>query len=304
MKYKIFIDGSEGTTGLRIADRIAGRREFEPIRLPEELRKNEKARREAINSSDVTILCLPDAAAREAVRLAENERVKIIDASSAHRTESGWVYGFAELSEKRRAEIAAAKRVANPGCHASGFIAITAPLVRAGAIDRSARTVCFSLTGYSGGGKKMIAGYEAADRPAEYCGGRLYGLDQRHKHLNEMTKETGLEHPPTFCPVVEPFYSGMAVTVAVGGHTPDEIYEILSAHYADSKLIGVARADGFLSAAALSGFDDMKIYVGGADGRVTATAVFDNLGKGASGAAIQNMNIMLGVAETTGLITE
>ena len=302
---KVFIDGSAGTTGLRIHDRLSSREGLELIKLPEEKRKDAAARREALNAADIVFLCLPDAAAVEAVAMIDNPNTAVIDTSTAHRTASGWTYGFPELW--RREEIAASKRIANPGCHASGFVALVAPLVKAGVLSPDAALSCFSLTGYSGGGKKMIAEYEAADRDALYGAPRQYALSQSHKHLPEMTAITGMTTLPAFCPVVGDFYSGMEVTVPVfardlkaGVAEIREIYHTLyrtkMVHYEDSCDEG-----GFLSASRFSMRDDMEIRVEGNDERVLLIARFDNLGKGASGAAIQNMNILLGLDETTGL---
>ncbi len=304
---KVFIDGSAGTTGLRIVDRLSGRDDISLIKLPEELRKDTSARKDAINEADVVFLCLPDAAAIEAVSLVENNNVKIIDTSTAHRTADGWTYGFPELKGQRE-RVASSKRIANPGCHASGFVALVAPLVQAGIIASSARLSCFSLTGYSGGGKKMIADYEADDRKSLLSAPRQYGLTQQHKHLKEMVYVCGLDNAPAFCPIVGDFYSGMEVTVPlfktdING-TVAVIKDVYSKYYAKG-LVRYSEADdgdGMLSAAALSGRDDMEITVKGNDERILLTARFDNLGKGASGAAIQNMNILLGINESEGLI--
>ncbi len=301
----VFIDGSAGTTGLRIHERLAGRRDLQFITLTEENRKDTAARREALNSADIAFLCLPDAAAIEAVALVDNPRTAIIDTSTAHRTAEGWTYGFPELTGTEA--IARSRRIANPGCHASGFVALVAPLVKAGILASDARLTCFSLTGYSGGGKQMIAAYEAPDRDPLLGAPRQYGLTQQHKHLPEMAAVCGLTYDPVFCPIVGDFYSGMEVTVPLfaadlNGTVADiiaayrEQYTGRLVHY-DEK----ADEDGFLSAAAFSGRDDMQLTVTGNGDRVLLTARFDNLGKGASGAAIQNMNILLGVDQTTGL---
>lgn len=303
---KVFIDGSAGTTGLRIADRLAARQDLSLIRLPEELRKSADARADAIHSADIVFLCLPDAAAVEAVALAGDSGAKIIDTSTAHRTAPGWVYGFPELTGQRE-RILQSSRIANPGCHASGFVALVAPLVQQGMIHKDAHLSCFSLTGYSGGGKKMIAEYESPERSPLLKGTRQYGLTQQHKHLKEMAAVCGLDSAPVFCPVVADFYSGMEVTVPLfGGDIKGTVEDVKKAYqdyytgglvrYADS-----ADPDGMLSAAAFSGRDDMTVSVFGNGDRMILTARFDNLGKGASGAAIQNMNILLGVDEATGL---
>jgi N-acetyl-gamma-glutamyl-phosphate reductase len=303
---KIFIDGSAGTTGLRIYERLADRADLELIILSDELRKDTNARREAINSADIAFLCLPDAAAIEAVSLVENDTTAIIDTSTAHRTSDGWTYGFPELRGQRE-KIAVSKRIANPGCHATGFIALVAPLVQAGVISEDALLSAFSLTGYSGGGKKMIAEYESEGRDALLDAPRQYGLSQSHKHLPEMAKVCGIKNAPVFCPIVGDFYSGMEVTVPlfasqIGG-TLDDIRRIYAEYYTKG-LVSYAESDegGFLSAGALSGRDDLKISAYGNADRIILTARFDNLGKGASGAAIQNMNILLGVDEKTGLV--
>ena len=303
---KIFIDGSAGTTGLRIRERLANREGIEILVLPEELRKDVEARRVALNSADIAFLCLPDAAAIEAVGLVDNDHTAIIDTSTAHRTADGWTYGFPELVGADT--IKQSKRIANPGCHASGFVALVAPLVKAGIIPADAKLTCFSLTGYSGGGKPMIAAYEAEDRDPLLGAPRQYGLAQKHKHLPEMAKVCGLTYDPVFCPIVGDFYSGMEVTVMLHG---DEIHgdvEAIKNAYRQAyvgtmvKLCVETDESGFLSAAAYSGRDDMEITVNGNEERIILTARFDNLGKGASGAAIQNMNILLGCDPTTGLV--
>ena len=301
---KIFIDGSAGTTGLRIRERLADRRDIELITLSEERRKDLSARSDALNSADVAFLCLPDAAAKEAVSLIESG-VAVIDTSTAHRTAEGWTYGFPELTGQRE-KIAASRRVANPGCHASGFIVLVEPLVRAGLLDPSAALTCFSLTGYSGGGKSMIADYESPDRPEALSSPRQYGLTQSHKHLPEMAKICGLSTAPVFCPIVADFYSGMEVTVPVFAGdvrgTADDIRAVYAERYRGPVVTAAEPPEGMLAANALSGLDSMQVMVTGNDERILLVSVFDNLGKGASGAAVQNMNIILGIDETTGLI--
>ena len=304
---KVFIDGSAGTTGLRIKDRLACRSDIELITLTEELRKDAAARRAALNEADVAFLCLPDAAAIEAVAMIDNKNTAVIDTSTAHRTAKGWAYGFPELAG-RRAEIAASKRIANPGCHASGFVALIAPLVRAGLLSPDAVLTAFSLTGYSGGGKKMIAEYEAADRDACLGAPRQYGLTQSHKHLPEMKAICGLTKAPLFSPIVADYYAGMEVTVPLFADmvkgTPADIAAVYSEVYAEGLVR--YRADmsecSMLCGAAFAGRDDMEVGVLGNDERILLVSRFDNLGKGASGAAIQNMNILLGVKEDTGLV--
>ena len=303
---KVFIDGSAGTTGIRIEDRLSARQDIQLIRLPEELRKDPAMRKEALHSADIAFLCLPDAAAMEAVALAEGAKVKIIDTSTAHRTDPAWAYGFPELAGQRE-KIMASGRIANPGCHASGFVALVAPLVSSGILPKDVALTCFSLTGYSGGGKKMIAEYESAERSPLLKGPRQYALTQQHKHLKEMVALCGIENAPIFCPIVADFYSGMEVTVPVFSMDIKGGIDDIRALYASYYHNGLVRycdepdPDGKLSAAAFSGRDDMCLSVHGNEDRIILTARFDNLGKGASGAAIQNMNILLGIDETTGL---
>ena len=302
---KVFIDGSAGTTGLRIYERLGSRTDLELMILPDELRKDPAARAEMLHAADIAFLCLPDQAAKEAVALAGDADTAIIDTSTAHRTNPAWTYGFPELVGKDA--VAASKRIANPGCHASGFVALVAPLVKAGILKADANLSCFSLTGYSGGGKNMIADYESADRNPLLKGPRQYGLTQAHKHLPEMVKLCALNNAPAFCPVVGDFYSGMEVTVPVfaadlkGGM--EDIKNLYKSCYAGGlvKFTDETDPDGMLSAAAFSGRDDMTVSVYGNDDRIILVSRFDNLGKGASGAAIQNMNIILGIDESTGL---
>ena len=303
---KVFIDGSAGTTGLRIRERLAERQDLEVVALPEETRKDPAARKAAIESADVAFLCLPDAAAIEAVELAGDASTVIIDTSTAHRTNDAWAYGFPEL-EGQRAKIAASKRIANPGCHASGFIALVEPLVRNGILPAEAALTAFSLTGYSGGGKKMIADYETASTPL-HLGGRQYALGQTHKHLPEMVKVCGLSKAPVFSPIVVPHHSGMEVTVPLFADQVRGSLEAIRACYRAYSASGLVKfaedssEGGFLSSAALSGRDDLEVSAYGNDDRIILVARFDNLGKGASGAAIQNMNIVLGCDEATGLV--
>ncbi len=303
----VFIDGSAGTTGLRIYDRLSARDDISLIKLPEELRKDDNARADAINSADIVFLCLPDDAARQAVTFVKNDKTAIIDTSTAHRTNDDWIYGFPELTGIRE-QIINSKRIANPGCHASGFIALVKPLIEAGVLGAQAALSCFSLTGYSGGGKKMIADYESTEKSALLKAPRQYGLTQQHKHLKEMQVITGIKTAPAFCPIVADFYSGMEVTVTLFNQdikaTIDDIKAIYKNYYT-GKLVHLddgADEGGFLSAAALSGKDDMQLCVFGNEDRIILVARYDNLGKGASGAAIQNMNILMGVDETTGLV--
>lgn len=302
---KIFIDGGAGATGLNIAERLSTRKDINLLTLPESERKDILARKKALNEADVAILCLPDAAAEEAVTLIENERTVVIDTSTAHRTAEGWTYGFSELIGKDK--IAAAKRIANPGCHASGFIALIRPLVKSGLLDKGELLTAFSLTGYTGGGKKMIAEYEGTGRDALLDAPRQYGLGQRHKHLPEMKAICGLEFAPCFCPIVGDFPRGMEVTVPlflsqIKGTKADiiaayeSVYTGKVVRYKES-----ADESGFMSASKIAGRDGMEISVSGDDERILLVARFDNLGKGAGGAAIQNLNIVLGADETEGL---
>ena len=309
MKPIVYIDGKEGTTGLQIYDRIGARDDITLLLIDEDKRKDPVERQKLMNAADLVFLCLPDVAAREAVTLVTNSATRIIDASTAHRTSPGWDYGFAELSPRHRAAIQASRRVANPGCHASGFIAIVYPLVACGLLPPDALLSCHSITGYSGGGKKMIAQYEAPDRPAELDSPRQYGLSQTHKHLPEMQKLCGLAYAPIFNPIVADFYKGMAVSVPlhsawVGGRSAEEVRQALAAHYEGQALVHVAPevvCDGMLASNPLAGTNEMELCVCGNAERMTVVARFDNLGKGASGAAVQNMNLMLGFAEKAGL---
>ena len=303
---KIFIDGSAGTTGLRIYERLSERKDLELMILPDELRKDAAARAEMLNKSDISFLCLPDQAAVEAVSLIENPSTVVIDTSTAHRTADGWTYGMPELSGLRD-QIKTATRIANPGCHASGFIALVRPLVELGIIPKDSALSCFSLTGYSGGGKKMIAEYEAQDRDPLYDAPRIYALGQAHKHLPEMAKVCGLVKAPVFSPIVASYYSGMEVSVSLTRDMISCTLEDIKTAYRDYYKSGLIRYDdstegGLISAAAFSGRDDMVVAAFGNDERVTLISRFDNLGKGASGAAIQNMNIRLGLDEAEGLV--
>ncbi len=299
--YKVFIDGREGTTGLRIFDRIKERDDISLIILPEEKRKDPDARREAINSSDITILCLPDAASVESVSLCDNENTVIIDASTAHRTNPDWTYGFPEVyADDGYDRVSNAKRIAVPGCHASGFIALVKPLVDKGIINSDATLVCNSLTGYSGGGKKMIAQYESDEIDPLLCAPRVYGISQSHKHLKEMKHVCSLDSAPLFTPIVSDFYSGMLVTVClaksdINGGIEDikriyrELYTTEIVKYADR-----IDEEGFISAAGVSGLDCMLVSVCGNEDRIMLTALYDNLGKGASGAAVECLNLVTG----------
>lgn len=308
MKTKVFIDGRAGTTGLRIEERLSNRDDIELISLPEELRKDSEARREILNRADVAFLCLPDAAAREAVSMITNDRTVIIDASTAHRTSPDWAYGFPELSAEHEEKIKAGRRIAVPGCHASGFIALVYPLIKAGILPADAILSAHSITGYSGGGKSMIADYEAEERSPLLGAPRQYGIAQAHKHLPEMVKIAGLKRAPVFSPIVADFYSGMEVTVPIckeqltfGGI--DDIKSIYRTAYNTDIIKFRESADegGFLSAGALSGKDTMEILTYGNDERIILVARYDNLGKGASGAAVECLNIKLGCDKARGL---
>lgn len=303
---KVFIDGSAGTTGLRIYERLSERSDIEFLKLSEKLRKNDDARREMLNLADIVFLCLPDAAAIDAVGMLENKNTAVIDTSTAHRTDDGWTYGFPELRGLRD-KIKTSKRIANPGCHASGVVALLSPLREAGIIASDLSLSCFSLTGYSGGGKKMIAEYEDKERDVLLDAPRMYALGQTHKHLKEIVKLSDLSKAPAFCPIVAPFYSGMEVTIPlhksdIGGSIED-IKNIYRNYYKNGlvRFSEEDRENGFMSAGSFSGRDDMEISVCGNEDRILLVSRFDNLGKGASGAAIQNMNILLGADETEGL---
>lgn len=300
----VFIDGSAGTTGLRIRERLADRKDLTVLTLPEELRKDVSAREDMLNSVDVAFLCLPDAAAVEAVSLIENDHTAVIDTSTAHRINDAWAYGFAELSAAHRQTIKGSKRIANPGCHASGFISGVYPLVSHGVIPKDFPLTAYSLTGYSGGGKKLIAEYEDGNRDIRHESHRIYGTNLQHKHLPEMRKICGLTREPVFSPILGDFYAGMATSVLLPGFDAKLVWQCLSDHYAGETIVTVAPFGGDESvvyASTLAGKDTMRIQVTGHENQAMVTAIFDNLGKGASGAAIQNMNILLGLEETTGL---
>lgn len=310
MKTRIYIDGQVGTTGLQIYDRIGNRDDLELLRIEEEKRHDSAARKKFLNSADIVFLCLPDEGAREAVALIENPSVRVIDASTAHRTDEGWTYGFPELSKTQRSAIAAGKRIANPGCHATGFLSCAAPLVAMGILPRDYPLGCYSLTGYSGGGKKMIAEYSSAERKASLSAAGIYSLGLRHKHLPEMQKYSGLDFPPVFHPVVDDFIQGMATSILLqnrllpGAPCAEQICEKMAEYYRDEYFVRVRPFEavpGTLYANQLAGTNYLELIVCGNETQTSITALFDNLGKGASGAAVQNMNIMLGLPENTGL---
>lgn len=306
----VFIDGKEGTTGLQIFDRLGSRPDVKIITLPDELRKDISARREAINSSDVTFLCLPDGAATEAVALA-NDSVKIIDASTAHRTSPEWVYGFAELSPEARKKIAFSNRIANPGCYASGFISLVYPLIKGKVAAADYPFVCHAVSGYSGAGKKGIAQYEDKARVREFDTPRLYALTLSHKHIPEMVSVCGLTRKPIFNPYVCDYYAGMTVNVPLfielldKKYSVDDLRKYYADFYADSNFISVAEkgeGGGYIAANSLTGTNKMKLFINGNEGQLLLSSTFDNLGKGASGAAVQNMNIAFGLPENAYLI--
>ena len=314
MAVKVYIDGQEGTTGLKILERFEGRNDIELLKIDGEKRKDPAERKRLINSADFVFLCLPDAAAREAASFGENNHVRIIDASTAHRTDPGWAYGFPELSPEHREKIRNSKRVANPGCYASGFISICYPLVKAGVLPQFYPVFAYATSGYSGAGKKAIAAYESDDKPEELLSPRQYALDMNHKHLPEMQKISGLAYKPMFNPIVDNYYSGMVVSIPLQGRllqkrfTPEQIRDVLYDNYKDSNFVEVKPAgsecvpDGFLTSNGLSGTNRMEIYVFGDNDQMLLCSRLDNLGKGASGAAVQCLNIMMGIDETTGLI--
>ena len=309
MKPKVYIDGKDGTTGLQIYDRLSVRSDIDLLLIDEEKRKDPAERKKLMDAADIVFLCLPDAAAVEAVGLVESPNTRIIDASTAHRTNPSWDYGFPELSAAHRAAIQNSKRVANPGCHATGFISVVYPLVAMGLISKDTCLSAFSLTGYSGGGKKMIAQYESLDKETALFAPCPYGMGQTHKHLPEMQKVCGLDNKPVFTLIVDDYYKGMATTVPLhmsqmqGVSTLAEVRQKLADYYAGQTLVHVADTTDTakLYANAQAGKDTLILYAAGNDEQFTITALFDNLGKGASGAAVQNMNLMLGFEETTGL---
>lgn len=311
---KIFIDGKEGTTGLKIFERFKTRSDIEILQIDEDKRKNPEEKAKVINSSDYTFLCLPDEAAIESVKLCTNPNTKIIDASTAHRTNPEWAYGFPELSKEFREKIISSKRVAVPGCYASGFIALGFPLVQSGIMPKDYPVLIHAVSGYSGAGKKGIAQYENPERNEEFDSPRLYALTQNHKHLKEMKKIVGLDFEPIFNPYVCDYYRGMSVTVGLHSRllskkvTAKDVWKMMSEHYKDSYFVKVEPFMGegvlqepFIAANTLQNTNKMQIFVYGNDERIMLTSRFDNLGKGASGAAVQCLNIMMGLDEKLGL---
>lgn len=307
---KVFIDGKDGTTGLKIFKRFENRNDIELLLIDSDKRKDAKERARLINESDITFLCLPDAASIEAVSLVENDNTKIIDTSTAHRTLSDWAYGFAELSREHREKIESSNRIAVPGCYASGFNSIVYPLVHSGFIDKDYDIVCYALSGYTGAGKKGIAQYEDSSRDAELDSPRLYALTQEHKHLKEMKAISGLSKKPIFSPIICDYPQGMVVSVPLytdrmsKKYTIQDIYEMFAEHYGNSDIVKVRRpgyTQGMIGSNRFANRDDMEIEINGNEDRILITSRFDNLGKGASGAAIQCMNIAMGIDEKTGL---
>jgi N-acetyl-gamma-glutamyl-phosphate reductase len=313
MTYAVFVDGQEGTTGLRIHEYLAARRDIEVLRIDADKRKDPAERARLLNAADVAFLCLPDAASREAAAMITNPNTCLIDASTAHRTVPGWTYGLPELRAGQRDAIRQAKRIANPGCHATAFILALRPLVDAGLLDAQALISATSITGYSGGGKSMIAQYEAGG-DAKLSSPRPYALGLKHKHLPEMMACTGLQNAPVFMPIVGNFYKGLAVTVPLHlsqlreGTTPEQVQQALQAHYAGERFIRVmplrdaaTLEEGFFDVQGCNDTNRVDLFVFGSDSQILVMARLDNLGKGASGAAVQAMNVHLGVDEGLGL---
>ena len=308
---KVYIDGQEGTTGLKILERFKDRKDIELLKIAEDKRKDNDERKKMINSADFTFLCLPDAAAKEAVAMA-GDKVRIIDASTAHRTNPDWAYGFPELGKDFRSKIEKSSRTAVPGCYASGFVSMVYPLVKLGIMPADYPVTCHAVSGYSGAGKKAIAAYEGENRPVEFDSPRQYALTQQHKHLPEMQKICGLEYAPAFNPLVCDYFSGMVVSLPVftrmltKKYTADDIRKALEEYYADVYFVKVMPEgepqDGFIGANNISGTNMMQIFVNGNEDRLILCSRLDNLGKGASGAAVQCLNIMMGIDEKTGLV--
>ena len=315
MKYKIYVDGQEGTTGLRIHEYLSKRTDLEILKIDYEKRRDIDERRKFLNEADLVFLCLPDAAAKEAASLIKNDRTKVIDASTAHRIHKDWVYGLPEMGREQRERIRDSKRVANPGCHSTGFILLVYPLIKLGILPRDYPLTCTSVTGYSGGGKSLIAKYEDENAPDSINSPKPYGLNLKHKHLPEMKVIAGLDYEPVFLPIVANFYKGMAVSVPIAVRklnrkaSAEDVQKMMDEFYKDEKFIRVMPygddsllEDGkFLNPEACNDTNRVEISVFGHEEQILLTARFDNLGKGASGAAVQNMNIMLGFDEDIGL---
>ena len=315
MSYKIYVDGQEGTTGLQILDYLSKRTDLQLLKIDSDKRKDISARKELLNDADLAFLCLPDAAAVEAVSLIDNKHTKVIDASTAHRTNRNWVYGLPELGNGQRERIAASTRVANPGCHATGFILLINPLLKMSILPKDYPVSCTSITGYSGGGRKLIAKYQQSEASQNMGSPKPYGLKLQHKHLPEMTAVSGLNFPPVFLPVVSNYYKGMAVSIPLAADrlsrktSVKDIQKIMSDFYADEKYVNVMPyeddsllEDGsYLNVEACNDTNNVDIFVFGHEEQILLVARFDNLGKGASGAAVQNMNLMLGLEESLGL---
>lgn len=312
---KVYIDGQEGTTGLKIMERFRDRNDIEIIRIAEDKRKDPAERARMINSADYVFLCLPDEASREAVSFVDNDHVRIIDASTAHRTNPDWAYGFPELSSKHRQKIMTSNRVAVPGCYASGFASIVYPLVKNNIIPDDYPVFAYATSGYSGAGKKAIAVYESNEKPFEFNSPRQYALSQQHKHLPEMQAVSGLKYKPMFNPMVCDYFSGMVVSVPLqvrtlnNSVTAEQVHEMYRKHYDGANMIEVMplmsaeeQKSFFLASNTLSGVNKLQVFVFGNDEQILLCARLDNLGKGASGAAVQCLNIMMGIDETTGLV--
>jgi N-acetyl-gamma-glutamyl-phosphate reductase len=314
VKKTVFVDGQHGTTGLKIRERLNGRRDIEVIEIPEDKRKDPATRRKLINEADIVFLCLPDDAARESVNMITNNTVRVIDGSTAHRITEGWVYGLPELKKEQRALIKKSGRVSVPGCHATGFILLLYPLVVQGIVAPDYPVTCHAVTGYSGGGRAMIADYEIPNAPDYIKNPRLYSLELNHKHVPEMTKIAGLVHPPLFTPTVVNVYNGEIISIPlVVSHlkkqlSAADVRKVLAEYYAGERFVRVMPypADNYLRNGSLTfidcnGTNNLEIFIFGGRDRILLSARYDNLGKGASGAAIQNMNIMLGIEESMGL---
>lgn len=309
MKIKVYIDGQEGTTGLEIVERLEKRADLELLKIDSALRKDPKERQRLMNQSDYTFLCLPDVAAIEAVSLIENDSVKVIDASTAHRTNIDWAYGFPELSNAHRQKIQTSKRVAVPGCYASGFAALVYPLVTAGIVPKDYPIVCHAISGYSGGGKQTIQAYEETIRSIEYDAPRLYALEQKHKHLKEMQAISALAYPPIFNPIIADYYQGMTVSIPLHTRllndvkTVEDLQQFFTDHYANQPFITVnpILESEFLAANGVVNSNQMELFISGSDEQILLVARLDNLGKGASGAAVQCLNLMMGIDETISL---